>query len=164
MEREKNKLDELAHAVHQAFIESGHTLAVAESFTGGTIASKLVAIPGASKFFREGIVCYSNDSKRFRLCVKDETLSNYGAVSEQTAREMAAGLLSSPLKPDYVIATTGNADVSLENTSNDGEAYVAVGDNHEITVKRLNFTGKRNENIALGAETALDTLLELVKN
>lgn len=159
----ENRLNELASELHRLLTENKLTLSVAESFTGGTIASSLVKIPGASKFFREGIVCYSNDSKHFRLGVRQDILATYGAVSEQVAEAMARGLLLSPLKPDFVIATTGNADIALEKTSCGGEAYVAVGNKQKIYVEKLFLDGERNENIITGAVEALKALLNLVK-
>ena len=68
------------------------TLAVAESCTGGMIASNLVEYPGISAALVEGCVTYSNEAKMHRLGVKAETLEKYGAVSEETAKEMAEGI------------------------------------------------------------------------
>ena len=68
------------------------TVSTAESCTGGMIASSIVDFPGASNCFNEGYVTYSNESKIKNLGVKDETLMAYGAVSEQTAKEMAIGV------------------------------------------------------------------------
>ena len=68
------------------------TVATAESCTGGLIASNIVDVPGASYCFNEGYVTYSNEAKMKNLGVKDSTLSAYGAVSSQTATEMAIGV------------------------------------------------------------------------
>ena len=67
------------------------TVSTSESCTGGMIASAIVDYPGASNCFNEGYVTYSNEAKMKNLGVKDETLEAYGAVSEQTAKEMAEG-------------------------------------------------------------------------
>lgn len=98
----------LEERVHEILTTCGLTLATAESCTGGSIAAKFTAIPGASAHFLAGIVAYSNDIKRSVLGVSEESLARYGAVSEQVAREMAEGArrLSGA---DYVIATTGIA-------------------------------------------------------
>ena len=80
------------------------TISTAESCTGGMIASKLIEVPGISKNFIESIVSYSNEAKIKRLKVKKETLEKYGAVSEEVAREMLAGL-----NTDIGISTTGIA-------------------------------------------------------
>ena len=140
------------------------SLATAESFTGGAVANAVIQIPGASNFFKEGIVCYSNESKMFRLNVKSATLDNYGAVSEKTCREMAEGLLSSPLKPDFAVATTGNAGPGTEDKSLDGECFIAAGDKNHICVRRIFLSGTREENICEGAAQALELLNESLKN
>lgn len=72
--------------------EKNYTISVAESCTGGLLASALVSCPGISKVFSEGIITYSNESKMQNLGVKEETLEKYGAVSRETALEMARGI------------------------------------------------------------------------
>ena len=158
------KLNELAKRVNQILIQNGMSLSVAESFTGGTISSAIVSVPGASKFFLEGIVCYSNEAKINRLGVNIETIERFGAISTQTAEEMILGLKRTSLAPTCAIATTGNADVSLEKTSSDGEAFVAVAVKDKMVVNKLIFSRSRQENIVLGAIVALETLIDLVKN
>ena len=69
----------------------GLTLTTAESMTGGMLAGRIINVPGASKCFQEGFITYSNKSKRKTLDVNKSTLKKYGAVSEQTAKEMAKG-------------------------------------------------------------------------
>lgn len=88
--------------------ESGKTVALAESCTGGYIANRITNIPGASAVFLGGLVTYSNDSKRNLLGVRSETLAQHGAVSEAVAREMADGTRRA-LGTDYALATTGIA-------------------------------------------------------
>lgn len=98
----------LPELVHQTLTKQGKTLATAESCTGGAIASKLTAMAGASVYFRGGVVAYSNDVKQSALGVKAATLDTYGAVSEETVREMAEGVRTR-LGTDYGIATSGIA-------------------------------------------------------
>lgn len=81
--------------------------AVAESCTGGMLSASIVSVSGASKVFYEGVVTYANQSKIDRLGVSYETLEQYGAVSEQVAKEMAYGLIDNEV--DLAIATTGIA-------------------------------------------------------
>ena len=71
-------------------MERGLTISTAESCTGGMISARLVNIPGASQVFEQGMVTYSNEAKMRLLGVKEETLKEFGAVSPQTAEEMAA--------------------------------------------------------------------------
>ncbi len=94
--------------VHRTLVERGRTLAVAESCTGGTIAARFTAMPGASDYFRCGVVAYSNEAKRDLLGVDAEALARYGAVSEQVARQMAEGVRR-VAGADYAVATTGIA-------------------------------------------------------
>lgn len=101
----------LQERVHRLLIERGKTLAVAESCTGGKISSLFTAMAGASEYFMLGAVTYSNDAKMKILGVSPETLERYGAVSEQTAREMAEGARAAT-GADYAIATTGIAGPS----------------------------------------------------
>ncbi|MDH3262600.1 MAG: CinA family protein [Paracoccaceae bacterium] len=74
--------------------EAGQTIATAESCTGGLVAAAITDIPGSSHVFDRGFVSYSNDAKQAMLGVRAETLEAHGAVSEETAREMAEGALA----------------------------------------------------------------------
>ncbi len=94
--------------VHRILTERGKTLATAESCTGGTIAARFTAMPGASVYFRCGVVSYSNESKAALLGVDPATIARVGAVSEEVARQMAEGARR-VAGADYAIATTGSA-------------------------------------------------------
>lgn len=94
--------------IHQTLTERGQTLAVAESCTGGAIAARFTAMPGASAYFQCGVVAYSNDSKHTLLGVDPDVIARYGAVSEQVVRQMAGGARR-VAHSDYAIATTGIA-------------------------------------------------------
>lgn len=83
----------LARRIGEALKARGLKLATAESCTGGWVAMTLTAIPGSSDWFERGYVTYSNAAKQEDLGVAEATLRRHGAVSEQTAREMAAGAL-----------------------------------------------------------------------
>lgn len=98
----------LEERVHEMLVARGLKLAVAESCTGGVIASKFTSMPGASAYFMAGIVAYSNEAKHDILGVSNESLARYGAVSEQVAMEMAEGARRTT-GADYAIATTGIA-------------------------------------------------------
>ena len=121
-------------------------ICVAESFTGGGIAKKLVEIPGISEVYSEGLNTYSNESKIARLGVKEFTLDRFGAVSEQTACEMAEGLKKSS-SCDVCIATTGIAGPSSDGTAKPvGLIYIAVMVGDDCSVFEYNLKGNR-ENI-----------------
>src|SRR5688500_16656339 len=101
-------LSDLAQSVVDKLTELGQTLAVAESCTGGRLSAAITGVPGSSAVFLGGIVSYSNDVKEALLDVKEETLRLHGAVSPETAREMAAGV-KTRLGSDYGIGITGIA-------------------------------------------------------
>ena len=94
--------------VHGLLTERKQTLATAESCTGGSIAVRFTALPGASAYFRCGVVAYSNEAKADILGVRADDITRYGAVSEQVARQMAEGARR-VAGADYAIATTGIA-------------------------------------------------------
>jgi nicotinamide-nucleotide amidase len=98
----------LQELVHNLLTERGQTLATAESCTGGTIAARFTAMPGASAYFRCGVVSYSNEAKIGLLGVDPTALERFGAVSEQVARQMAEGVRRAA-DSDYAVATTGIA-------------------------------------------------------
>ncbi len=157
-------MNNLASKIVALLTEKSKTLAVAESFTGGGIASAIVAVPGASKVFVDGVVCYSHDAKIKRLGVSAEVIEKYGAVSEITVRAMAGALLGSPIAPDYAIATTGNAGPGVEEKSELGECYIAIASVEKIDVFKLSLKGSRQENISFTISYALEKFLEFVKN
>lgn len=94
--------------VHKILTERGLTLATAESCTGGAIAARFTAMPGASVYFRCGVVAYSNESKTDLLGVDASVIASKGAVSEEVARQMAEGARRAA-KADYAVSTTGIA-------------------------------------------------------
>lgn len=118
-------------------------ISVAESFTGGGIGSKLVEVSGISEVYFEGLNTYSNKAKTERLGVREFTLQHFGAVSEETAREMAEGLLNGG-NCDLAIATTGIAGPKSDNTLKPvGLVYIAVGTYGNIDVYKFNIKGDR---------------------
>ncbi len=94
--------------VHETLLRRGLSLATAESCTGGAIAASFTAIPGASGYFRGGVVAYQNEVKEQLLGVSERDLQQYGAVSEPVVRQMAEGVRRA-LKADFGIATSGIA-------------------------------------------------------
>lgn len=117
---------------------------VAESFTGGGVCKRLVGVSGVSEVFTEGLNTYSNLSKMQRLGVTELTLKQCGAVSAETAVQMAEGLLNTA-NCEIAIATTGIAGPNSDNTSKPvGLAFIAVGLESDIAVYKFNFTGDRH--------------------
>jgi nicotinamide-nucleotide amidase len=135
-------LDEL---VHKTLTERGLTLATAESCTGGNIARLLTAQAGASAYFKGGVVAYSNEVKESALGVKHETLEAHGAVSEETAREMAEGVRRR-MNADYAIATTGIAGPDGGTKEKPvGTVWIAVSGHKGTEAALLNFPGRRRQ-------------------
>ena len=137
------------------------TLVTAESCTGGWIAKRITDIAGASEVFECGIVCYSNRIKTKLLGVRAETLAEFGAVSEQTAREMALGALDAS-DADVAVAVTGIAGPDSDNTGKPvGLVYIAVADRTRVEVHefRNHFTDNvRDNNRRASADNALTVL------
>jgi len=101
-------IEKLARRVGRRLKSAGFTLATAESCTGGWAAQAVTSIAGSSDWFERGFVTYSNAAKRELLGVRRETLSRHGAVSEETAREMARGALKAS-RARVALAVTGIA-------------------------------------------------------
>ena len=126
--------------VHGLLTERKQTLATAESCTGGSIAVRFTALPGASAYFRCGVVSYSNDAKVDLLGVRAEDIAQYGAVSEQVARQMAEGARR-VASADYAIATTGIAGPTGGSAEKPvGTVWIAVA-TPERTVAQLRQCG-----------------------
>ena len=121
------------------------TVSTAESCTGGLLVGRIVNVPGASEVFKEGFITYSNKAKRKLLDVSKATLKKYGAVSEQTAKEMAAGGAFAA-DSDTCIAITGVAgpDGGTEEKPV-GLVYIACYVKDKVIVERCQFRGSRDK-------------------
>ncbi|MBQ4612270.1 MAG: nicotinamide-nucleotide amidohydrolase family protein [Clostridia bacterium] len=139
--------------------EKGKTVAVAESCTGGLLASRLTAVPGCSSVFGTGVVSYSWECKKKLLGVQARTLEDYGAVSEQTAREMADGIRRQS-GAAVGIGITGEAGPQAAETQPVGTVFVALADAKRTWVKHLQLDAAMSrEDIRLAAVAqALDLL------
>ena len=123
----------------------GKKISVAESFTGGGVGKRIVSVSGASEVYYEGINTYSEASKKVRLGVSEYTLKTYGAVSDQTAYEMAAGLIATG-NCDVSIATTGLAGPKSDRSELPvGLCFIAVGSKERVMVYRYKFDGNRED-------------------
>lgn len=134
------------------------TVTTAESCTGGLLAGRIVNVAGASEVFREGFVTYSNKAKRKILDVNKATLKKYGAVSRETAKEMATGGVFAT-DSDVCIAVTGLAgpDGGTEEKPV-GLVYMACYMNDKVTVEKYQFKGNRNKIREQSVVKALDLL------
>jgi nicotinamide-nucleotide amidase len=119
------------------------TLAVAESCTGGLIAQRLTSVPGSSKYFVEGVVTYSNESKVRLLGVDKKVIKEFGAVSQQVARDMARGVRHKA-KSDFGLAVTGIAGPGGGTEEKPvGLVYIALADDAHTEHKKLMLPGDR---------------------
>ena len=153
--------EDLKDVVGRLLISKNITVSCAESCTGGLFAGTLTDIPGISCVFDRGIVTYSNKAKMEELGVKEDTLETFGAVSSQTAAEMAEGL-AEKTGSDLCISVTGIAGPgggSLQKPV--GTAYVGIrwkGNTEIIKIQRRNVNRKWNRNYAV-----LSMLYEIYK-
>ena len=148
----------------QLLLKKAKTIATAESCTGGALASALVEYPGISSVFLDGTVTYSNEAKQKRLGVKQETLQKYGAVSAETAKEMAEGAANTA-GTEIGLATTGIAGPNgAEENKPVGLVYIGLTIDGVTQVKQCHFAGNREKIRTRAVYTALDWLRrELLK-
>lgn len=150
--------DSLAGVIGELLTKQDKSLALAESCTGGLLAQMITEIPGSSGYFWGAVTSYSNAAKIDLLGVQKETIEKFGAVSRETAEEMAKGILQKS-GTDYSLAITGIA--GPDGGSQDkpvGLVFIALADNREVTVKEMHFAGGRDAVRNLSARTALDLL------
>ena len=153
--KEKETLEE---AVVRLLQKYELTVTTAESCTGGLVAGRLVNVPGASEVFREGFITYSNKAKRKYLDVSKATLKKYGAVSEQTAREMATGGVFAT-DCDACVAVTGIAGPDGGSEEKPvGLVYIATYMKDKVRVEQFQFKGNRAKIREQAVVKALDLL------
>jgi nicotinamide-nucleotide amidase len=149
--------------VHEILVDKGLKLAVAESCTGGTIASKFTAMAGASQYFMAGVVSYSNESKRDILGVNMADIEAYGAVSEQVACQMADGVRR-VADADYAIATTGIAGPAGGSEAKPvGTVWMAVATPERTIAVMRNSGSDRGQIISRASAYAIELLYEELK-
>ena len=152
----------LEKAILDKMTEKGLTLSIAESCTGGYISHLFTQHPGSSKVFLGGGVTYSNKLKEHILRVKHQTLEQFGAVSEQTAKEMVEGALLN-FKSDFAISVTGVAGPDGGTVDKPvGTVWVAVSGFGKLLIKKYTFGNKRQQNIERSAVMALSMLNTLL--
>ncbi len=144
--------------------ELGYSVSTAESCTGGLVAAAIVNVAGASSVFNEGFITYSNDAKQKHLCVKAETLDAYGAVSEETVREMLIGCADNA-KSDVAIATSGIAGPDGGTTEKPvGLVYIGCLVKGEIRVSKNVFSGDRMQVREQSVRHAIELAVDMLKN
>lgn len=157
------KDEKIEERLYEALKLRRYKISVAESFTGGGIAQKLVSVPGISAVYKEGLNTYSNDSKIKRLGVENSTIFSYGAVSDEVAYEMASGLLSQG-GIDMAISTTGVAGPDSDGSSAPvGLCYIGVGIRNQVYVYKFNLSGDREKITKTAINFALFQAFKLIK-
>ena len=160
--------EEIVEKIKTILIQNSLKIACAESCTGGLVSSYLTDVAGASNFIEQNFVTYSNEAKMRFLKVKKETLDNFGAVSQQTAYEMALGLLEyEPVS----IATTGILGPSGGSADKPvGLCYMGFGikTGSKVIVKTVKFNSAladedtQNKRVKIKKDIAKNALLNLI--
>ena len=156
-------VEDIQHAVVQALRERGLHLATAESCTAGYISKRITEVPGASDVFDCGLVTYSNEMKEKLLSVRHETLLAHGAVSAETAMEMAAGALRVS-GADIAVAVTGVAGPGCSEQKPVGLVYIGLADGRGVRAVKLE-TGRtdREFNRYVTASRALHLVWQTIQ-
>ncbi|MBQ3631155.1 MAG: CinA family protein [Prevotella sp.] len=153
----------ISRAISQLLWEKEKTIGTAESCTGGRIAEAIIAVPGASKYFKGGIICYVNDIKERLLGVSHDVLEEKTAVCEEVAIEMVKGACKA-LQTDYAIAATGIAgpaggtkDIPV------GTIWLACGSVDNVVTLKMEEDHGRDINLAIATNKALQLFCDFLK-
>ncbi len=150
--------DTIEQVVGNMLLERNLQLATAESCTGGNIAHFITSVSGSSSYFKGSVVAYANETKENVLNVNPKTLSEFGAVSEQTAKEMVAGALKA-INTDIAVATTGIAGPTGGTPEKPvGTIWLAVGTKDNVKTLKLQLGKNRLKNIETSTVLALNLL------
>lgn len=151
--------------VGELLTEQQKTLATAESLTGGSIATSLVSVPGASAYFKGSFVVYSAEAKKRMLGVSEDTIKTFTAVSKEVVEEMAIAAREK-LNTDYAIAVTGNAGPTTDETDKTvGVVFIALATKTAVIIEEFNFGQPREKVINRTVNKALEILQkEIIKN
>ena len=156
--------DKLEEVVANLLIDNNTTIATAESCTAGLLSAKLTDVAGSSKYFNGGVVCYSNELKSDLVGVKQQTLDRYGAVSKETAHELAINI-AKKLKSDIGVSITGIAgpDGGTEKKPV-GLVFVGISYKNNVYIKKYNLTPNRNINRELTVILCLNEIRKILEN
>lgn len=160
---EKKEEKTLEQTAVQLLQDRGYTVTCAESCTGGLLSGRLVNVPGVSDVYRAGFVTYSNEAKRVFLRVRRKTLKRFGAVSAQTALEMAAGAAYAA-GAQAALSVTGIAGPDGGTPEKPvGLVYIGCLVPGRMKVKKYLFSGNRSQVRAKSAEAALKLLIRCLR-
>lgn len=152
----------IQEAIGKLLTSNKQTLSLAESCTGGYISHFITSVPGSSIYFKGSVIAYSNDVKESILKVKPETLQDYGAVSEETVKEMAEGVRKK-FKTDYAVATSGVAGPGGGTSDKPvGTVWIAIADRNNTFTRKLTILKDRMSNIKYSSVSALVLLWQRI--
>ncbi len=153
----------LSREIQRVLYDTHKTLGTAESCTGGRIAEAIIAVPGASSYFKGSIVSYTNDIKEKLLHVDCQVLEEQTAVCEDVAKAMVTGAIEA-MDVDFAVSATGVAGPGGGTAESPvGTIWIAVGNKDEIKTILLTEDFGRDINLAIATNKALSLLLEFVK-
>ncbi len=153
----------LSREISEYLWRTEQTLSTAESCTSGLVAASITSTPGASNYFKGGVVAYVDEMKTQLLDVPAALLEEKGAVSPEVAEAMVKGAIER-LQTDYAVAVTGYAGPGGGSEAPVGTIFVAVGTKDDVVVRELTGDDGRDENVARATLTALKMLLEKLEN
>lgn len=143
----------ISRELQQRLYDSGKTIGTAESCTGGRIAETIIAAPGASRYFKGGIISYTNEVKEDLLHVSHEVLETQTAVCEEVARQMVVGACNA-LKCDYALAATGVAGPTGGTPETPvGTIWLAYGSKDDVRTYKLTRDNGRDINLSVATTT-----------
>ena len=144
--------------IGKILIKNKKTLSLVESLTGGMLASRLTSMPGASKYFKGGIVAYNSLIKKTLVNVKNKTIDKYSVVSSNTSNEMVVNC-KKIMNSDYAISTTGNAGPSKGDSNQPvGKIFISLATPKQVKSFEFNFGKNREKNIHKTVNKALELL------
>ena len=153
----------ISREISQLLWEKEKTVGTAESCTGGRIAEAIIAVPGASKYFKGGIICYVNEVKENLLGVSHELLEEKTAFSEEVAIEMVKGACRA-LNTDYAIAATGVAGPSGGTKDIPvGTIWLACGTTERVVTMKVEEDHGRDINLAIATNKATQMFCDFLK-
>ena len=153
----------ISKSISEMLYNSDKTLGTAESCTGGRIAEAIIAVPGASNYFKGGIISYTNEVKENLLGVSHEVLEEQTAVCEEVAKEMVLGAIKT-LDVDFAISATGVAGPTGGTPEIPvGTIWIGYGSKDDVRTLKLTEDYGRDINLAIATNTALKSLCGFLK-
>jgi PncC family amidohydrolase len=156
---QKERLEE---TIGRLMLGKGLCLTTAESCTGGLLSHTITNVPGSSSYYKGGIIAYDNAIKKAFLSVSTQTLEQYGAVSAETASEMARGVIQN-LGGDIGVAITGVAGPSGGSREKPvGTVFIAVSDIKNTRIYNLQIQGSRGKIKIHSTHKAMEYLKDFI--